>query len=138
MTPAPIDSTLWDTENSYERVTLRNVHVSVRLGITKAERGGAQTVAIDLDLFRHRGAFTGESIADCLDYHKAYRFLMALEKRPHTDLLESLLEEIAAFCLSDTRIEACRVRVRKPDVYPGHAVSGVEIYRTRAEQPGPR
>ena len=38
-------------------------------------------------------------------------------------------------CFEDARVEACRVALRKPDVYDGRAVPVVEVYRLRPAAP---
>ena len=37
------------------------------------------------------------------------------------------------FCLDDRRVEACRVIIRKPEVYPGSATPEISVYRIRAD-----
>lgn len=124
---------MWDTDRSFERVALRDVAISVRIGAFEKERQAAQRIVLDLDLFRHRGAFPKEGrLEDALDYHRLFRFLTeTLPGSPHVRLLEELAETVAAFCLEDDRVEACRVLVRKPEVYGGKAKPELEIYRRR-------
>ena len=43
-----------------------------------------------------------------------------------------LAEELVEFCLEDARVEACRVVIRKPEVYPGSATPEIAVYRRRA------
>ncbi len=66
------------------------------------------------------------------NYHRLFRFLTeTVPAHPHVDLLEELAETILAFCLEDGRVEACRVLIRKPDVYDGSALPQLEVYRRR-------
>ena len=46
--------------------------------------------------------------------------------------METLAERIAEACLTDTRVQAARVRVEKPEVIPNAASVGVEIERDRS------
>lgn len=125
----------WDTAASYERVALEDIAVEVQVGIEEWERvaGKAQRLLVTVEMFRHRDAFTGTSVADCVDYDRVYRHLAGhwTAARPRVDLLESLLEELVVLCFEDTRVEACRVAIRKPHVYNGRAVPVVEVYRLR-------
>ena len=46
-------------------------------------------------------------------------------------LLETLVEELIGVCFSLPPVEACRVRITKPDIFPEAAGAGVEIFRRR-------
>jgi dihydroneopterin aldolase len=119
---------------SHHRVALKDVAVIVRIGIADWERHKPQRLLVDVEMFRAAGAFTGKSIADCINYDEVFRFITEeWPKRPHTDLLETLVEELVAACFRDKTVAACRVAIRKPDVYDGQAVPGVEFYRVRSE-----
>ena len=124
---------MWDMDRSFERVTLRDVAISVRIGAFEKERQSPQRIVLDLDLFRHRGTFPEAGrLEDALDYHRLFRFLTeTLPSLPHVRLLEELAETVIAFCLEDGRVEACRVLVRKPEVYGGKARPELEVHRRR-------
>jgi FolB domain-containing protein len=132
----PDPTPLWNTHASYERVALEDLAVELPVGIEPWERapGKAQRLLVTIEMFRHRGAFTGSKLADCLDYDRVHRHIAAqwTAKRAHSDLLEPLLEELVRVCFEDARVEACRVAIRKPHVYNGHAVPVVEVYRLRS------
>jgi dihydroneopterin aldolase len=127
----------WDGRASYERVALEDVTVELQVGVNQWERspGKAQRLLLTVEMFRHRGAFTGTGVADCIDYDRLYGHIAAhwTPERAHVDLLEQLLEELVAVCLEDARVEACRVAIRKPHVYNGRAVPLVEVYRLRSD-----
>ena len=128
---------LWDAGASYERVALEDVAVELQVGVADWERtpGKAQRLLLTVEMFRHRGAFTGGGLAACLDYGRVYRYVREhwTPARAHVDLLEELLEELVAVCFEDPRVEACRIAIRKPHVYDGRAVPLVEVYRLRAD-----
>jgi dihydroneopterin aldolase len=130
---------LWDDRASYERVALEDLAVEIQVGVSDWERtpGKAQRLLITIEMFRHRGAFSGRSLADCIDYGRVYRHVTErwTPARAHVDLLEQLLEELVVVCLEDTRVEACRIAIRKPHVYNGRAVPLVEVYRLRSDLP---
>jgi 7,8-dihydroneopterin aldolase/epimerase/oxygenase len=128
---------LWNARASYERVALEDLSVELQVGVDRWERvpGKAQRLVITVEMFRHRGGFTGSTLADCIDYDRIYRHVAAhwTPARAHSDLLEPLAEELVALCFEDPRVEACRVAIRKPHVYNGQAVPVVEVYRLRAD-----
>jgi dihydroneopterin aldolase len=124
---------MWDADRSFERVALRDVAIMVRIGAFEEERAAPQRIIVDLELFRHRGRFPERGgLDDALNYHRIFRFLTeTLPEHRHVDLLEQLAETVVAFCLEDARVEACRVRLRKPAVYGGRALPQLDIYRRR-------
>jgi 7,8-dihydroneopterin aldolase/epimerase/oxygenase len=128
---------LWDGHASYERVALEDLTVELQVGADPWERapGKAQRLLVTVEMFRHRGRFTGTSVADCVNYDRVYRHIAAhwTPDRAHIDLLEPLLEELVAVCFEDARVHACRVAIRKPHVYNGYAVPVVEVYRLRSD-----
>lgn len=123
---------MWRWDASWECVALRGVTVRVRVGLHDFERGRAQRVSVDVELYRRHEGGKRAGFAACLDYGRLHRYLVEVwPARPHTDLLEDLAEDLVAFCLDDPRVEACRVTVRKPDIYAGQGVPEVAIYRLR-------
>lgn len=123
---------MWDQDVSYQCLALRDVRVAVRLGAFAEEREAPQAVSVDVELYRRHGPFGGHALEDCLDYDRVFRYLTeGWPKRPHTALLELLAEDLIGFCLADQRIEACRVVIRKLEVYAGRGVPEIVVYRRR-------
>ena len=85
-------------------------------------------------MYRQVERFTGTTLADCLDYDRIHRHLTeAWPKRPHIDLLGKMADELVEFYrMEDGRVEACRVVIRKPDVYPGSPVPEIALFRVRS------
>jgi dihydroneopterin aldolase len=124
---------VWDPRFSHQCLALRDVRVLVRLGVCPEEHEAPQPVSVDVELYRACARFTGRTLADCLDYDRVFRHLTASwPERPHTDLLEQLAEELVEFCLVDRRVEACRVVIRKTEIYQGRAVPEIVVFRQRA------
>lgn len=123
---------MWRPDGSWECVALRGVTVRVRVGLHAFERERPQRVSVDVELYRRHDGGRRRDLAACLDYDRLRRHLVeAWPTRPHTDLLEDLAEDLVAFCLADPRVEACRVVVRKLDIYAGQGVPEVQLYRRR-------
>ena len=70
-----------------------------------------------------------------LNYDTIRDALKTWPQKPHTDLIETLIEELIALCFADSRVEACRVSILKPDIFNEAAGAGLEVYRLRSEQP---
>lgn len=123
---------MWNERGDHQCLALRGLKVEVRIGVNEAERAGPQTVSVDVELYRSGGAFTGKGLADCLDYDRVYRHLTEhWPARPHTELLEQLAEDAVQVCLEDSRVEACRVVIRKLEIYDGRAVPEISVVRYR-------
>jgi 7,8-dihydroneopterin aldolase/epimerase/oxygenase len=71
-----------------------------------------------------------------IDYDPVRDFLKTFPSLPHTDLLETIADEIVAKCFENERVEACRVCVLKPDIFSEAAGAGIEVFRTRASWEG--
>jgi FolB domain-containing protein len=116
---------------NYQKATLRDIEVKVGIGIFDWERKKKQKISVDVDLFSFKTRFKGKDIKDCINYDLPYGFVMGWAKRKHTDLLETLAEELVAFCLKIKGVDAVRVHIRKPEVYKDKCVPGIEFFRVK-------
>lgn len=119
---------------SYQKSSLRDISVEINIGIHDWERqeNVQQKVLIDVDMFRFQGKFTGNTIRDCIDYDIVFNYItQQWPRRAQTDLLETLIEELIDFCFQNLQIDACRISIKKPAVFGGRAVPGVEFFRTK-------
>ncbi len=127
---------LWDPQASYQRILLNAIEVDIRVGVSQAEKVGGRTqpIVVNVEMFRHARSHAGETMDQVIDYDRVHR-VVAEEwpRRDHTELLETLLEELVALCFEDARVEACRVSIQKPTIYADTAASGVEVYRLRKD-----
>lgn len=120
------------SQSDHVVVRLNNVVVETRCGIHPWEQYPERPnkLSIDISLFaklEHR------RLAEFgyIDYDQIRQFLKAFPERPHTPLLETLLDEIVDKCFADARVEACKVSIVKLNIF-NEAEPGVEVYRTRA------
>lgn len=121
---------VWNPLLGHQCVALRDVRIAVRLGVYATEHVAPQPISVDVELYRRNERAQVASLADCLDYDRIYRHLTEdWPRRPHTELLEQLADALASFCLLDARIEACRVIIRKLDIYPDSAVPEIALFR---------
>ncbi len=122
---------LWDPARSYTCTSLRDVHTEASVGLHPWERHPERPtrLIVNVDMFAHTdGAAPGHYI----DYDPIRAAIAAWPGRPHTELLETLLEELIAHCFDNPLVEACKVSVVKPDIFNEAAGAGVEAYRVRA------
>jgi dihydroneopterin aldolase len=90
------------------------------------------SVELRLDL---RPAGTSDDLAKTVDYSQVHRMTRDIVEGPPVQLIETLVERIAAGALRDhPAVEAVKVRISKPHVRLGDTVlagSAVEILRRR-------
>jgi 7,8-dihydroneopterin aldolase/epimerase/oxygenase len=114
-------------------VKLENVIVDVACGVHPWERHPERPnrLAIDVTLFAKLHERRLQQFG-YIDYDQIRNFLKELPARPHTDLLETLLDEIVDKCFVDDRVDACHVSIKKLSIFNEVGAAGVEVYRTRA------
>jgi dihydroneopterin aldolase len=66
-----------------------------------------------------------------IDYDRVRTAILDWRQRPHTDLLETLVEDLLATCFADPRVDGAYVSVIKPEIFPEAAGAGVEAFRLR-------
>jgi 7,8-dihydroneopterin aldolase/epimerase/oxygenase len=122
------------TLSDHVEVKLRNVVVETQCGTHPWEKHPERPnrLSIDITLF---AALNHRRLADFgyINYDHIRNYLRQFPARPHTELIETLLDEIVEQCFSDKRVDACRVSIMKLDIYSEVEAAGVEVYRTRAQ-----
>ena len=115
------------------RVVLRDVQTEARVGLHAWERHDERPsrLIVNVEMFANTAADGAHDTA-FIDYDPIRASVRTWPQRPHTDLLETLAEELVGLCLANPRVAACRVSVMKPDIFNEAAAAGVELYRTRA------
>jgi dihydroneopterin aldolase len=129
----------WDPQGSHLRVMLRDVETEVSLGLHPWERHPERPtrVIVNVEMFAPLPA-AGEPPDDFIDYDQIRNRLKLWPTRPHTPLLETLLDELVELCFDNRRVQACRVSVVKPDIFNEAAAAGVEAFVRRADREAAR
>jgi len=113
------------------RLYLRDLKVTVSIGIHDFELKSPQTVVINVDLsLAPPKAALGDDIANVLDYDSLHDGIKALATSRHFNLQETLVEAILDLCLTQPGVVEARVSTEKPDVYKDCRV-GYEAVRRR-------
>jgi len=118
------------------RVFLHDCKVALRVGAYESEMHAPQTVIINLEvgaaLPHHYQDLNEKSLDRVIDYAPFYDFIQKeLPGMGHIPLLETVAEQIIAFCFRDPRIQDVKVRLEKPEMFEGKARAGIEVFRTR-------
>lgn len=115
------------------RVFIRDLVLPALIGIHRHEKDGRQRVRVNLDMDVVEPEMPiQDRLAEVVCYEDVVAAVRGIVAAGHINLVETLAERIAAFCLSDRRVKAVRVRIEKLDVFADAASVGVEIERRSA------
>jgi dihydroneopterin aldolase len=119
-------------------IFVRECKTLLRVGIYASEMDEPQPVTISVEAeaaMPHRfNNLQESSLKNAIDYEPIYNFVVTdLPKLGHIPLLETVAEQIIAFCFRDPRIESVRVRAEKTAILNG-TLAGISLYRTRPNQ----
>lgn len=114
------------------QVFIRDLILPCNIGVHRHELTAPQRVRINLDLTVRDGDIPiNDSLRNVVCYGEVVTGVRLIVDAGHINLVETLAERLAGFCLKDPRVESVRVRVEKLDVFPDVASVGTEIVRTR-------
>ena len=113
------------------KIFVRDLILPSRIGVYSHEKHGAQRVRINLELTCVEHPAINDEYQNVVCYAEVVEGIRAILAQGHINLVETLAERIAAYCLEDHRILSAKVRVEKLDVMPEASAVGVEIERHR-------
>ncbi len=118
---------------SCRRLFLRNHVLPVHIGAHDFEKGVAQRLVFNVELFVPYSDSTPKSdqLAEVVDYDFVRHLIAARVQRGHVELQETLCDELAAALLAHPQVQAVRLSTCKPDVYPDCEGVGVEVFRIK-------
>ncbi len=121
------------TEVTAQRIIMRDLSLSCRIGVTEEERARRQRIRLNLVLEVRPEPPQDDRITEVVHYghlvDQVRRTCLGTECR----LLETLAEQVAADCFFEDRILAVKVRIEKLDRYPDVGGIGVELERRRPD-----
>ena len=128
----PALSTDWRGWSDHQRILIEDAELYVRCGLHDWERDPDQPnrIKVTVELWT-TARFDPAQPGRFIDYDRVRKYLLTWPEREHTDLLETLVAELVEFSFEDPLVEACRVRIVKPDIFPEAAAAGVEWFRHR-------
>jgi dihydroneopterin aldolase len=125
-----------DARAAIRHVFVRDLVLDCSIGIHQHEREALQRIRVNLDLAVREGETNGQlddALANVVCYEDLTKGVRALVSREHTNLVETLAEDVAAMCLGDDRVRSARVRIEKLDILEDAESVGVEIERFNPE-----
>ena len=123
----------WRHAGDHVRVLLSDVAVDVRIGLHAWERHPERPtrLIVNVEMFAAWPLPKAGAEGGFIDYDRVRDHVASWRERDHVELLETLVEELIGVCFALPPVEACRVRITKPDIFPEAAGAGVEIFRRR-------
>ena len=124
-----------DASLAVRHVFVRDLRLGANIGVYAHEKHSEQPIVINIDL---TVAENSKDLDDNLDNVVCYDQIVQKVKAmitedEHTQLVETLAENIASSCLEDSRVQVARIRVEKLNAIPEAGSVGVEIERKQAE-----
>jgi dihydroneopterin aldolase len=126
---------IWDTKHNYIRVMLRDVTTEA-VGLHPWEQFPERPnrLVVNVEMFALlQDSLASEREDGIVNYDLIRDRLKTWPARPHTPLLETLLQELVDLCFLNPRVDACRVSILKPDIFNEAAGAGVEVYALRSD-----
>jgi dihydroneopterin aldolase len=113
-------------------VRVRDLILPASIGVYDHEKDRQQRICVNVELKVCEGDKPIEDdIANVLSYEDIINGIKRIVAEGHINLVETLAERIAEFCLADPRVDCARIGVDKLDIVPEAASVGVEIERSR-------
>jgi dihydroneopterin aldolase len=121
-------------------VVIDDLRLRFFIGVHEHEKRARQEVSITVYmLVPECGGPPSDDLADYVSYADIVDRLKArAASTHHTNLVETLAEEIAELALADERVASAVVDVRKTEIIPEAKGVGVAIRRQRGPGPGAR
>ena len=119
------------TEVTVQRIIVRDLSLSCRIGVSDDERARRQRIRLNLQLEVRPEPPREDRIAEVVHYGHVVDRVRRACLRAEVQLLETPAEQVAAACFFDDRIRSVRVRIEKLDRYADVGGIGIEIERRR-------
>lgn len=111
-----------------DRIAIRGLVVTTRIGVTEEERAEPQDVVIDIELRTDLSrSGTTDDLSDTIDYDALVNEVSALVRDGERNLLEKLAEEIATLLSARNGVSGVTVEVMKQHVPVAEEVSGISV-----------
>jgi FolB domain-containing protein len=116
-----------------DQVIIKDLLARGVIGITERERQRPQDILINAIVYTDtsRAAQT-DAIADCVDYSRLAKKLLAHAESIGRQTVEALVSDLAGLCLGEPGVAGVRIRVEKPGAVRFARSVGVEIERFNA------
>lgn len=119
------------THVSAQRIFVRDLTLTCRLGVSERERAKDQRVRINVELEVAAERPIDDNPQRIVDYRNIVPTIRRIAQEGAPRLLETLGDRIAAACFEDDRTNIVRVRIEKLDRYSDAHGIGIEVEHRR-------
>ena len=120
--------------NELDRLSIRDLRVRARVGVTAGERRLPQEVLVTLTLAADLAkACRSDRLRDTIDYKAIKKAVLAECEAKSYRLIERLAQRIAELALRDPRVERVEVTIQKPGALRFARCSEVAVIRGRTD-----
>lgn len=120
--------------DTHVRIFLDSIELPLRIGIYDDEKTRPQRAVVDVALYADvQDYMRNVSKDNIIDYSKIYNEIRGWTERAHVGLIEDYLKDLVGLCFQHDKVVACRVSLRKVDVFEDNQGAGIEIYTTRGD-----
>lgn len=113
-----------------DTIFLRDLEMDATIGVYEWEKRIRQKVCINLEMAADiTPAAASHSIDDTLDYKAVAKRIVQFVEASHYELIESLIEEVAAMLIQEFNIPWLRITISKPRAVRGARDVGITIER---------
>lgn len=121
-------------KDSHIKLVLKKMKVDLRIGLLSGEKGAAQPVVVNAELYSKASDYLKDIKADnIIDYAPMFETVRGWQEREHTELIESYINEFLDVSFKDPRVEACRVSILKAEICEEAEGVGVEVFMKRED-----
>ena len=118
------------------RVHIRGLRLNAQVGVYEEEKHYPQRLLLDLELVVQLTDNSPDKISQVVDYGALASSIRTLALQQHTELLETLAEQIAQLCLRDPRVTRVDLRLEKPDIFSDADGVGISLSIMRNQNSG--
>ncbi|MCY3803199.1 MAG: dihydroneopterin aldolase [Gammaproteobacteria bacterium] len=113
-----------------DTIFLRDLEIDATIGVYEWEKRIRQKVCINLEMAADIApAAASHSIDDTLDYKAVAKRIVQFVEASHYELIESLIEKVAAMLIQEFNIPWLRITISKPRAVRGARDVGITIER---------
>lgn len=118
------------TATRYRSTFVRDLELPAKIGVHSFEKIDSQVIRINVEMrSSDDGGPLNDDLKNVICYEDVVNGITDIVAGGHINLVETLAERIADFCLGDDRVVSVKVRVEKPQIIAEAASVGVEIER---------
>jgi dihydroneopterin aldolase len=117
---------------SHQKIEIAGLHTVAKIGVSVKEQKSPQPLVIDITLEADLSAAAeSDHLSDTIDYVAIVQVVERISKAGPYSLIEALADKICREVLTDTRIEAMRIKVKKFPIDLKNKVESVAVELSR-------